>query len=224
MKVESIRRHLACCAALMGALLCATATADPPAVSPDGLHLVKHTQFAVVYVRPGASLKPYDKFALLECAVAFKPNWREDMQTDYDTPITDDQIHQIESELAAEFKKVFAAQLEAGGYRLVDSAAPDVLVLRPAIINLSIAAPQENVENPGEQTFSTSAGQMTLLLELYDSVSSQLLARVIDPESASDYGVFDWQSGAGNVAAADQIMKKWSDTLRHYLEAAHDAQ
>jgi len=86
-----------------------------------------------------------------------------------------------------------------------------------------MAAPTD-MANPGMQTFSTSAGQMTLFLELYDSVTSQLLARVVDPESSSDYGVFTWQSGVGNVAAADGIMTKWSDTLRHYMEAAHGAE
>ena len=54
---------------------------DPPAVSPDGLHLVKNTEFALVYVKPGASLKPYTKFAILDCYVSFAPNWRENMQT-----------------------------------------------------------------------------------------------------------------------------------------------
>ena len=77
--------------------------------------------------------------------------------------------------------------------------------------------------DPGEQTYSASAGQMTLYLELYDSVTSTLLARVIDPEAATNYGMFTWQSQAGNIAAADGIMKKWSDTLRHYMEAARGA-
>jgi hypothetical protein len=224
MIIQSMPRIVAAVVAVVG-LMCASAAMsdNPPAVSPDGLHLVKNTEFALVYVKPGASLKPYTKFAILDCFVSFKPNWREDMQTDYDVPITDDQIKQIEGELAAQFKKVFVAQLQQGGFQLVDTAAPDVLVLRPAIINLTMAAPTD-MANPGMQTFSTSAGQMTLFLELYDSVTSQLLARVVDPESSSDYGVFTWQSGVGNVAAADGIMTKWSDTLRHYMEAAHGAE
>jgi|SoiMethySBSTD1v2_1073268.scaffolds.fasta_scaffold1132430_2 hypothetical protein len=214
--------------AAMAAVLCiafapAAFSADPPAVSPDGLHLVKNTEFAVVYVKPGATLKPYTKFAILDCFVSFAPNWRENMQTNFNIPITEDQIKQTETELAAEFKKVFVAQLEQGGYQLTDQAAPDVLVLRPAIINLQITAPQD-MEDPDETTFSTSAGQMTLFLELYDSVTSQLLARVIDPEEASNYGIFTWGSKVGNIEAADQIMTKWSDTLRHYMEAANGAQ
>ena len=210
---------------LLCALLFATTafSADPPAVSPDGLHLVKNTEYALVYVKPGATLKPYTKFAILDCYVSFAPNWRENMQTDFNIPITEDQIKQTESELAAEFKKVFVAQLEQGGYQLSTTAAPDVVVLRPAIINLQISAPQD-MADPNEQTFSTSAGQMTMVLELYDSVTSQLLARVVDPEEASNYGIFTWGSKVGNIQAADEIMTKWSDTLRHYMEAAQGAQ
>ena len=214
--------------AAMTAVLCiafapAAFSADPPAMSPDGLRLVRNTEFAVVYVKPGATLKPYTKFAILNCFVSFAPNWRENMQTNFNIPITEDQIKQTESELAAEFKKVFVAQLEQGGYQLTTDAGPNVLVLRPAIINLQITAPQD-MEDPDETTFSTSAGQMTLFLELYDSVTSELLARVIDPEEASNYGIFTWGSKVGNIEAANQIMTKWSDTLRHYMEAANGAQ
>lgn len=224
MAVRSMPRSLAAMTSLLSLFFAAAAISEaPPAVSPDGLHLVKNTEFAVVYVKPGATLKPYTKFAILDCFVSFAPNWRENMQTNFNIPITEDQIKQTESELAAEFKKVFVAQLEQGGYQLTTDAGPNVLVLRPAIINLSITAPQD-MEDPDEQTFSTSAGQMTLFLELYDSVTSQLLARVVDPESSSNYGIFTWGSKVGNIRAADEIMTKWSDTLRHYMEAANGAQ
>ncbi len=223
MVVLSMPRILAAMFAVASLICSSTAlSADPPSVLPNGLHLVKHTKFALVYVKPGASLKPYTKFAILECYVSFKPNWRQDMETDYDIPITDDQIKRTETEVAAEFKKVFVTQLEQGGFQLVDDAAPDVLVLRPAVINLTVTAPTD-MEAPGATTFATSAGQMTLFLELYDSVTSELLARVVDPEASRDYGSFIWQSGVGKMAAADAIMTKWSDTLRQYMEAAHDA-
>jgi len=223
MRVGLIPRLVAGCTVLLSLCFTSAAMSDtPPAVSPEGLHLVKTPGIAVVYVKPGASLKAYDKFAILDCPVTFKEGWQREMQDDYDNPISDEQLTRIEGELSAEFKKVFVSELEAGGFQLSTTAAPDVLVLRPAIINLTIAAP-ENMADPSEQVFATSAGQMTLYLELYDSVTSELLARVIDPEAASDYGAFAWQSGVDNYAAADAIMKKWSDTLRKYMEAARNA-
>jgi hypothetical protein len=199
-------------------------SASSPAVSADGLRLVKNDAFARVYVRPGATLKPYTKFAILNCYVSFASNWREDMQTNFNIPITEDQMKQTEAQIAAEFKKVFVTQLEQGGFPMVDTAAPDVLVLRPALLNVYIAAPQ-NMEDPNEVTITSTTGQLTLYLELYDSATNQLLARAIDPESASATdGLFMWQTRAGNITAADEVMTKWADTLRHYMEAARGTQ
>ena len=190
--------------------VCLASAEEPPAVSSDGLHLVKHTEFAVVYVKPGASLKPYDKFAILDCFVSFQKNWRQNMESDRAVPITDADVTRIETELAARFKKVFVTELAAGGFQMVTDAASDVLVLRPAIINLDVEAPPDNWD-PSEQTYSASAGQMTLYLELYDSLTSTLLARVIDPEAATNYGGFMWQSQAdgGQQSHARVSLEQW---------------
>ena len=80
MAVRRMPRLASITAALSLVFATAAFSADPPAVSPDGLHLVKNTEFALVYVKPGATLKPYTKFAILNCYVSFAPNWRENMR------------------------------------------------------------------------------------------------------------------------------------------------
>jgi len=72
----------------------------------------------------------------------------------------------------------------------------------------------------GETTFSASAGQMTLYLELYDSVTSDLIARLIDAEVDSGLGTIQWQNAVTNRAAADRILKRWADRLRALIEKA----
>ena len=200
------------------------AAAASGAVSSDGLRLVKNTELGRVYVRPGATLKPYTKFAILNCYVSFAPNWREDMQTNFNMQITQEQVQQTEAAIAAEFKDVFVTQLEQGGFPMVTTAASDVLVLRPALINIYITAPQ-NLADPDSTTISSTTGQLTLFLELYDSVTNQLLARVIDPESVSATdGTFMWQTRAGNITAGREAMTRWADILRQRMEAAKGSQ
>jgi hypothetical protein len=190
-----------------------------PEVSTDGLHLVKQNEFSAVYIKPGAKLNGYTKLALLECFVAFQQGWEQTIYNQEPGQLTPQNFQQIKTRLAAEFMKVFKAQLTAGGYPIVDDAAANVLVLRPAIVNLQISNP-DPMAGPGA-SISQSAGQMTLYLELYDSVTSALLARVIDAEAAPNIGgAFGFQTASSNFIAADDILKKWSDTLVKYLEQA----
>ena len=220
MIVQSMRRVLSLVIGLIAVGFVSVAVAGRlPEVSPDGLHLVKQDDFSAVYVKPGAKFTGYTKLALLECFVAFQQGWEQTINNQEPGQLTPQNFQQIKTRLAAEFMKVFRAQLTAGGYPIVDDAAADVLVLRPAIINLQISNP-DPMAGPGA-SISQTAGQMTLYLELYDSVTSALLARVMDAESAGNTGgSFGFQTAQSNFIAADGILKKWSDTLVKYLEQA----
>ena len=69
-----------------------------------------------------------------------------------------------------------------------------------------------------EQTVVRSAGQMTLYLELWDSTTNSILARVMDAEA--DQQAFAQQANrVTNMAAADTILKNWADELRGHLDA-----
>jgi hypothetical protein len=98
----------------------------------------------------------------------------------------------------------------------VDIAAPDVLVLRPALLNVEVSAP--DLMTPGiNATVVRSAGQMTLFLELWDSTTNTLLARVMDAEADND--AFAKQANrVTNVQAADRILRDWAHELRERLD------
>lgn len=196
--------------------------ADPyPQVSPEGLQLQKDTTLRAVYLKPGFTLAPYKRVAILDCFVQFAPNFQRDYnedQPDMEAQISKQVMTKITTGLAAEFKQVFTQELQAnGGYPVVDSAAPDVLVVRPAIINLVVTAPDLMTPDMSA-TVVSSAGQMTLYLELYDSMTNTLLARVIDPESDED-PLAQAADSVTNKVAADRIPRRWADILRKHLDA-----
>jgi hypothetical protein len=62
---------------------------------------------------------------------------------------------------------------------------------------------------------------MTLFVELYDSATSDLLARAIDPRSGRSSGPIEWQTGVTNRAQAEKILRKWASVLRDALDEVH---
>ena len=187
-----------------------------PEVSKDGLHLLKHTKVRVAYAKPGASLENYTKVKILDCFVQFKKNYEREYnlnEVGLDGRITDKDIATIKTRLAAEFKKVFTKELTKAGHEVVDDVGPDVLLLRPAILNLNVTAPETKWAGIGT-TVVASAGQMTLYMELYDSASNELLARVIDPQAGMEGGV---ANRVTNAASADRILRHWADLLSKHL-------
>jgi hypothetical protein len=203
-------------------LLAATAGAadkELPAVSHDGLELRKG-KAAVVYVRPGVDFSQYKRFAILECPVAFSKSWERDQRSSAQRLSSSD-LDRIRKNLSEEFRKIFVDELQnKGGYAVVDAGAEDVLVLRPAIIDLDVTAP--DTMTPGRSyTLSDSAGAMTLYLEIYDSVTGQILARAIDRQAGRDFGRIQWQNSVTNKSEADRILRRWAKALHDRLDEVH---
>lgn len=223
MKIQRLMSNFGVATTALACLLLALSLASPtwakdklPEVTEDGLHLLKNTKAEAVYLKPGASLNQYIKVKILDTFVQFKKGYERDYnlnEVGLEGRVTDKDMAAIKTKLAAEFKKEFTKELNKKGYAVVDETGPEVLLLRPAIINLDVTAP--DLRRSGfNTTLVNSAGQMTLYLELYDSVSSALLARVIDPQADRMGGV---ANSVTNKADADQILRRWADLLSQHL-------
>jgi Protein of unknown function (DUF3313) len=192
----------------------------PPQTDKDGLVLKTQTKQRLIYVRPGATLAPYDRVALLDCYVEFQKDWQKEYNESkigLAGRVSDSDVERMKQGLAAEFKKVFSRELENGGYKIVDVAAPDVLVLRPALVNVIVTAP--DILTPGiNATVVRSAGQMTLYLEFWDSATNTIIGRVLDAQ-ADNSPFAQAANRVSNAAAADRILQAWAVELRKHLDA-----
>ncbi len=188
-------------------------------VSSDGLHLVKNAKVRVAYAKPGMDLSKYSKVKILDCFVQFKKNYMRDYNMDevgLDGRVSTKDMDDIKKRLVTEFNKVFADELTKAGHQVVTEVGPDTLLLRPAIINLDVTAPDLMTANMGN-TWVASAGQMTLYMEMYDSATSELLARVIDPEAGNQGGMAQISNRVTNRVQADQIIRRWAKLLNDHL-------
>ena len=121
-------------------------------------------------------------------------------------------MERIRDDVAGLFMSVFIEQLEAAGYDVVNYADEDVLILRPAIIDLDITAP--DVRSAGRsRTYTATTGAATLFIELFDSLSSDLIGRAVDRRSSGRAGGFATQSNrVTNRADARRefrVMRPW---------------
>lgn len=185
----------------------------PPPISHDGLHLDPDSDVALLYTKPDAQFAVYSRFKMLEAYVAFKKNWERNTKV-AGRRIPKKDIERIKVEAAALLHETFKEELdERGGYRFVEESDDDVMILRPALIDLQITAPDVRVAGRVDQ-YVASAGAATLYLELYDSVSGEILARLIDRKRMQNYGYARWANSVTNRADAKRMFRKWAALLR----------
>ena len=202
-------------ALLLGLTTACESTKPPPAVTHDGLHRVAGARMQNAHLKPGEDFSQYTRVRLLDCYVAFKKNWKMDHAR-----MTKSDMEDIKQRLAEEFRKVFVEELEQGGYPVVEESDQDVLLVRPAIIDLDVVAP-DTMSAGRSESLSRSSGAMTLYVELYDSVSGEILARAIDREASRFGGGVAWTNRGTNIREARKMLTHWADLLRRKLDEVH---
>jgi len=189
----------------------------------DGLVLVPDRKVAAAYADPEADFSVYNKIMLLDCYVAFKKDWQRDQNRSRTSArITAEDTEKIKAEVAKLFREVFTEVLEGdGGYEVVDAAGDDVLLIRPAIIDLDITAPDKPTAGRS-RTYTSTSGAATVYIELFDSVSGDILARAADRKEARRAGGYiSYTNRVTNTADARRTLKTWANILRTRLDEIH---
>ncbi len=204
--------------ALVAALGAACAGGTSPRnleVTHDGLERVADAKLDRAWIKPDADFSRYTQVVLLDCDVAFRRNWE---MRHPDVRARD--MERIKRTLAEECRKVFGEALEGGGYPVASAPAGNALLIRPAIIDLDIAAPATNSAGRS-RSFTTWPGAMTLVIELHDSVSNEILARAIDRRRARNVGGIRWTTSGTNREAARRVLQQWASLLVDRLDEIH---
>lgn len=207
---------------LLGLFLALPAMAQkPPEISHDGLTLVHDTKLQLVYLLPGVDFSQYNQVALLDSAVAFRRNWQRDQNRGGTFHVTKMDMDRISKSLAKMFNEILRDEISTNGkLPLVDTADEATLVLRPAIIDLDITAPASTSMGPGRGgQFSTSAGAMTLYLEIFDGMTGQILARIADRQTDRSSRM-TWHDSVTNTGDAKRAIRSWAVALREGMQRA----
>jgi hypothetical protein len=193
-------------------------------VTFDGLVAIEGSRVHMAYIDPNADFSVFQRVAILDPHVAFRSNWQRDVNRSRSRNVRASDVERIKEDVAGMFKDVFTEQLEAAGFEVVNYADEDVLILRPAIVDLDITAP--DVRSAGRsRTYSAGTGAATLYIELFDAHSGAIIGRAADRRAAGRSGGFATVSNrVTNRADARREFRVWADQLieflnEHYVEA-----
>ncbi|MDH4019403.1 MAG: hypothetical protein OEU84_07370, partial [Xanthomonadales bacterium] len=95
-----------------------------------------------------------------------------------------------------------------------------VLLVRPAIVNLDVVAPDVGNSSSFSRSYSNRAGEMTLNIELFDSLTNDKIAKATDRKRDYDRGYAEWRTSVNNRAVARRMMTVWAKALRSALDEA----
>jgi len=172
---------LGCGLALMMVALPANAQQPASAENWDGLVEVNARQIDAAFLLPGADFRPFTKVMLDQPQVAFRQNWMRDMNRSRSMSrrVTESDAVRIQETVSASTIDIFTRAFTDAGFEVVTRPGPDVLRVGTAVVNLFVNAP-DTMSAGRSTTFTTNAGEATLIVEARESDTNALLARLID--------------------------------------------
>lgn len=190
------------------------------AMSHDGLQKIKVKGIDVAYARPGATLAAYNRVMIDPIEVSFRKDW-DPTKAGSRTKLDSTERENIKSGVAKIVEEEFVKELQTKStYKVVQAAGPDVLRVRASITNLYVNAP--DTMSPGRsRTYTVSAGEMTIVAELRDSETGDVISRVVDRREGRDTGMMTLSNSVVNASEARTIASSWARILRSRLDAAH---
>ena len=204
-------------AALAAAIWCAAAVPAPaaPASAPttwDNLVRTPSKKLKAVYLLPQADFRTYTKVMIDPAEVAFQKDWLRrlnDSASSFSARVSPADAQKIANYARTGFDDIFAKAFTEAGYQVVTEPGPDVLRLRPGVLDLYVAAPYPMTEDM-QRVYTVDAGEATFLLEARDSTSGAVLGRAVDHRIAGDNTDRMPRSTVSNRGDVSAVFKLWA--------------
>jgi len=187
-------------------------------VNIEGLQQVSARNFEAAFVRPGVTFANYGKLMVDELELAFRTPDREQNQF----PLGEDQKTRFRAAMATAFGEELG-KLEA--VDVVTEPGPDVLALHVRVQDIVARAPGRRVGGGRAGFALETVGEMTLVLELRDSQSDEILVRAFDRQAVEGAAMVSGDGVISTWEGVERIVARWAtrtrDGLEHLLGGAY---
>lgn len=213
-KVQDVARSSLFYSALAATIVVGIAAAQPASASPpanwDGLVQVRAKNVDLLYLRPGSDFRSYKAIILDPTEIAFDKNWKKDMNRSRPglSRISDADVRGAIDEAQGKLRAIFEKRFSETGFPIVSAPAENALRVFVGVANVQVDAP--DVTSAGRsRVYSRQAGRATLVIEVRDSLSGELLGRAVDHGVAGD-NLMSWRTSTSNWADFEQMFDEWA--------------
>jgi len=181
-------------------------------INIEGLQQVPARNFEAAFLRPGVTFADYSKLMVKELELAFRTPDREQNQF----PLGEDQKTRFRAAMATAFGEEFG-KLE--NVEVVTEPGPDVLALHVRVQDIVARAPGRRVGSAGRAGFALeTVGELTLVLELRDSQSDEVLVRVFDRQAVEGAAMVSGDSVVSTWQGVERLVGRWASRASEGLE------
>jgi len=191
---------------------------DGPLSQPDGnrFERLQTKSSSRVYRRVGASLASYNKILLQPLDVELRSGWNPAQEGHNKSELQD-----ARQRIAMVFQDEMTRALQATGrYSIAFAAGPDVIELKPQIVDLYVKAiDQANKPASGVSIYELNDAELTLTGDLRDSMTGTVLYRFYDQHRSGE-GTTMMESEEGRAEQFRRLVSGWASQLTTALDAA----
>jgi len=189
-------------------------------VSFDGLHAVDNSAFRQAWADPDIDFSRYNKImpggAFFEYrAVKKTSSTTRARSSGREFYIDEDAREKLKEEVSTIFNEELAKSTR---FTVADAPGPDVLIIRGGLHDV----PPEPIGRGN--IYLSSVGEITLILEVVDSMSGEVIARAVERRAAERGGGMAVQANTVTTwAEVRRLTRRWATTLRNGLDSIPEA-
>ena len=211
----------------LAAVLFSGCTTAPPTIdmSPDaevtfdGLHPVKNSRMAQAWARPDFDISTFSKVMLQGADAEFRPGGQNPRQRRSLGPndhfaVTPEQKVRFQEQMSAAFVEELSL---SEVFTIVTEPGADVLLIQGILLDVVSFIPEQGAGR--SEVFLSRIGEVTVVLEIRESVSGAILARGVERRAAESSGTTMSRSNTvTNSAEFRRIARRWATILREGLD------
>lgn len=216
----------------LAAVIIAGCTSAPPTiqegpdaeVSFDGLHVVDNSAFKAAWADPDIDFSRYNKImpggAFFEYRAVKKTSGTTRAISSQSEFYIDDKAREKLKEVVSE---IFNEELaKSSRFTVTDAPGPDVLIIRGGLHDIVSNVPPEIIGRG--DIYLSSVGEITLILEVVDSMSGEVIVRAVERRALDRSGGMAMRSSTVNTwAEVRRVTRRWATKLRDGLDSIPEA-